>query len=274
MYKILGTDQKEYGPVTADTLRQWIAERRAHGQTMICLDGTTEWRALASFPEFSDALTRAFGGAATMAPGAAIAPQVVTSAAGEKKGLAITSLVLGILSVTCLMLIAGIPAIIAGLMALNRSRRRPAEYGGRGLAIAGIVMGAVSIMLTLVWLGLMLPALAQAKSKAQSINCINNLKQIGLGARMYANDNKGAFPKDFAAMKDELGTPKILFCPADGGKTRAESWGSFGPNNVTYIWMGAGLNEEKLNPNQVIARCPIHQNTAHADGSAQMGRRR
>lgn len=273
MYKILGSDQKEYGPVSADTLRQWISERRANGQTMVCLDGTTEWKPLASFAEFGDALNKAFGTA--VPTGAPMAPTIAPVADGSKKGLAITSLVLGILSIAaCLVFVTGIPAIITGVMALNRARRQPGEYGGKGLATAGIALGAAGIMLTLVAAGLMLPALAKAKSRAQSINCINNLKQIGLGARLYANDNKGAFPKDFATMKNELSTPKILWCPADSGKTRAESWGSLGPNNVTYVWMGAGLNEEKLNPNQVIARCPIHENTAHADGSAQMGRRR
>jgi type II secretory pathway pseudopilin PulG len=276
MYKILGADQKEYGPITADTLRQWIAERRANGQTMICLDGTTDWKTLASFPEFSDALTRAFGATATT--GATGAPQVVAGVEGQKKGLAITSLVLGILSVAaCLIFVTGIPAIVTGVMALNRARRQPTEYGGKRLATAGIALGAAGIMLTVVVAivaGMMLPALAKAKSRAQSISCINNLKQIALGARIYANDNKGAFPADFEAMKNELSTPKILCCPGDGSKTRAESWAGFGPNNVTYIWMGAGINEEKLNPNQVIARCPIHENTANADGSAHMGRRR
>jgi hypothetical protein len=273
MYKILGADQKEYGPITADTLQQWIAERRANGQTMVCLDGATEWKPLAAFPEFSGALNKTFG--PNIPTGAAMPPAVTPVAEGQKKGLAITSLVLGILSVaTCLIFLTGIPALITGIMALNRARRQPAEYGGRGLAIAGIALGAAGIMLTFVAAGLLLPALAKAKSKAQSINCINNLKQIGLAARMYAADNKGAFPKDFAAMKNELSTPKILCCPGDSSKTRAENWGNFGPNNVTYLWLGAGLNEEKLNPNQVIARCPIHENTAHADGSAQMGRRR
>lgn len=52
MYKIIGADQKEYGPVTADQIRQWIAEGRANGQTLICLDGTQDWRPLETFPEF------------------------------------------------------------------------------------------------------------------------------------------------------------------------------------------------------------------------------
>ncbi len=53
MYKIIGADQKQYGPVSADELRQWIAEGRANANTMIQAEGQTEWRPLSSFPEFA-----------------------------------------------------------------------------------------------------------------------------------------------------------------------------------------------------------------------------
>ena len=285
MYQVLGTDRREYGPVTADTLRQWIAERRASGQTMIRPDGSAEWRALASFQEFSEALAQASGAGATATPGVDVATQIAGGPEGGRTGLAIASLVLGILSVSCLLVITGLPAIITGLMALNRARRQPAEYGGRGFAIAGIVMGAIGILLTLVALGIVLPEIAkersrsrgrfdspaEAMSRAQSTRCINNLKQIALGTRIYAADHNGAFPTNFAAMAIELSSPKILWCSADESKTPTENWESLGPSNVSYIWSGAGLNERTASPNHVIARCPIHDNTARADGSAHMG---
>ena len=52
MYKIIGADQKEYGPIPADQIRQWISEGRANGQTMVCAEGTTDWKPLEMFPEF------------------------------------------------------------------------------------------------------------------------------------------------------------------------------------------------------------------------------
>jgi hypothetical protein len=52
MFKIIGADQKEYGPVSADELRQWIAEGRANGQTLVQSDGGP-WRPLSSLPEFA-----------------------------------------------------------------------------------------------------------------------------------------------------------------------------------------------------------------------------
>lgn len=56
MYKILGGDRKEYGPVEADELRRWIAEGRLNAQSMVFADGDTQWRALGTFPEFAEAL--------------------------------------------------------------------------------------------------------------------------------------------------------------------------------------------------------------------------
>jgi hypothetical protein len=51
MYKIIGADGKEYGPITTDQLRVWIAEGRANRHTRVLVDGTTEWKQLSDFPE-------------------------------------------------------------------------------------------------------------------------------------------------------------------------------------------------------------------------------
>src|SRR5262249_32320236 len=68
MYRIIGADQKEYGPVSADQVRQWIAEGRASGASMIRPEGVTEWQPLSAFPEFADALaTTATPGSASLA---------------------------------------------------------------------------------------------------------------------------------------------------------------------------------------------------------------
>ncbi len=53
MYKIIGADQKEYGPSTAAEIRQWVAEGRANGQTLVKVEDAGEWKPLASFPEFA-----------------------------------------------------------------------------------------------------------------------------------------------------------------------------------------------------------------------------
>jgi TM2 domain-containing membrane protein YozV len=53
MYKIIGTDGKQYGPVSVDQLRRWIAEGRANSATLVQTEGSTDWKPLSSFPEFA-----------------------------------------------------------------------------------------------------------------------------------------------------------------------------------------------------------------------------
>jgi hypothetical protein len=52
MYKIIGADQKQYGPISGDQIRQWISEGRVNGQTMACAEGSDDWKPISEFPEF------------------------------------------------------------------------------------------------------------------------------------------------------------------------------------------------------------------------------
>lgn len=52
MFIIIGGDGKEYGPVTADQVRAWIAAGRANHETRAKQVGSEEWRRLADFAEF------------------------------------------------------------------------------------------------------------------------------------------------------------------------------------------------------------------------------
>ena len=53
MYKIIGADGKEYGPVSAELLRDWIQQGRVSLQTQARPEGVTDWKPLSSFPEFN-----------------------------------------------------------------------------------------------------------------------------------------------------------------------------------------------------------------------------
>ena len=55
MYKIIGGDGQQYGPVTAEQLREWINNGRANSQTMTQREGETEFKPLSEFPEFAGA---------------------------------------------------------------------------------------------------------------------------------------------------------------------------------------------------------------------------
>jgi hypothetical protein len=53
MYKIIGADGQQYGPVSAEQLRQWIVEGRANAQTLIQAEGGADWKPLGQYPEFA-----------------------------------------------------------------------------------------------------------------------------------------------------------------------------------------------------------------------------
>jgi prepilin-type processing-associated H-X9-DG protein len=189
MFKLLGADQKEYGPVSAEQIRQWIAQGRANGQTRAQPADSTDWKPLAEIPEFSDALQAAAspGGRPPSATGSPPSPPPKTSA------LAITSLVLGCLGIlTCG--ITSLVGLVLGIIALVRINKSKGQLGGQGMALAGTIVSAIFLLFAPMMAALLLPALARAKQKASSVQCMNNLKQLSLGVIMYANDNKDQFP--------------------------------------------------------------------------------
>ena len=56
MFKILGADGKEYGPVTVDQIKKWISEGRANRETMAQQAGDSAWKPLGQFTGFADVL--------------------------------------------------------------------------------------------------------------------------------------------------------------------------------------------------------------------------
>jgi TM2 domain-containing membrane protein YozV len=71
MYKIVGKDGQQYGPVTAEQLRVWITENRANAQTLTQAEGSPEWKPLSAFPEFAADLKAA--------PPSGTAPPTITA---------------------------------------------------------------------------------------------------------------------------------------------------------------------------------------------------
>ena len=192
-----------------------------------------------------------------------------------KNTLSITSLVLGILAIVPCSIFTGIPAVVTGHIALSQAKRSPTEYGGRGMAVAGLVMGYLSILVAVFMIpaALLLPALAKAKARAQEVQCRNQLRSISLAARLYSNDHAEKFAPDFLSMSNELNTPKILVCPSDRNATKTTNWESFGSANSSYEFLVPGADQSKIDPKTPAFRCPVHGTVAFADGSADTPQR-
>jgi hypothetical protein len=147
MYKIIGQDGKEYGPISGEQLRQWISQNRVESRTPVFADGAKDWTFVGLLPEFVNLFT------AEVPP--AIAPQTIAPPTPARKtnGFAIAGLICGILSVTLCLCCGGIPANILGLIfsivALVQINEHPQLHEGRGLAIAGIILSTVSFLILL-----------------------------------------------------------------------------------------------------------------------------
>jgi len=113
--------------------------------------------------------------------------------------------VLGVLSF-CFSALAGIPAIILGILALSTASRSRGRVGGQGLAIAGIVLGGIGTMMVFVQIALLLPAIQAAREAARRSESTNNFKHIGLGLHNY-HDTLGELPP--AVSIDDDGKPLL-----------------------------------------------------------------
>ena len=129
----------------------------------------------------------------------------------------------------------------------------------------------VVIAIIAILAGLLLPALAKAKSQAQRSKCLNNLKQIGVGMRLWADDHESKYPWrvpktegggmtdgsgtntadfQFSLAAAELVTPKVLLCPSDTGRREANDFITFDTANVSYA---LGEDADDSRPNNILA---------------------
>ena len=271
MYRVLGADGKEYGPVDSELLRRWITEGRANTQTKVLPEGGTEWQTLGSLAEFAEFFAEGQG-----APPALSAPVVEA----RTSGMAIASLVLGILGLCGITALVGLILGIISLVKINRSGGR---LSGQGLAIAGICVSGFMLLVSVPFMaGMTLPALARAKQRAQTINCVNNLKQLALAVKVYAVDHNDQLPPAATwcdAIQRNVGSPKVFVCPSEPDRRCAYAFNvrldakkenEVNPQTVLLFeseagWNGAG-NAAALNAHKHSSRLV---NIAFADGSVR-----
>lgn len=112
---------------------------------------------------------------------------------GQKKGLAIAALILGIVGFFTFGVIGvgAITGIILSCMAMSRVKRDPWQYGGRGMAIAALVLNIVTLV-SVVPVGIIaaiaIPNLLAARRAANEASAIYSLRQISSAQEFYYNN--------------------------------------------------------------------------------------
>ena len=138
---------------------------------------------------------------------------------------------------------------------------------GGNRAFTLIELAVVTVVVAIL-VALVLPALTPHRPpKWQS--CVNNLKQVGLAFRIFANDNGGQYPFNvsttnggakelvapgatflqFRVMSNELSTPYIVVCPADDRK-RTTNWASLTESNISYF---VGIDAAETLPSTLLS---------------------
>ena len=121
---------------------------------------------------------------------------------------------------------------------------------------ASMLTDVLIVIATLALLAaLFLPALVRGPKRGSRASCISNLKQVGLAFRMWSNDHNDLFPwqvstnqggskefsggrevfRHFEAISNELNSPKVLKCPSDPNRSRADYFTNFSNQNISYF---------------------------------------
>ena len=144
MYKIIGADQKEYGPITADQLRQWISEGRINGNTKVQPEGTEGWKSVSELPEFAPALPVGAPPAPRIPATVAMAP-----AAPKANQMAVWAMITGIIALLCCAFLGPV-SIVLGSVAHSQIKKNPLQTGS-GYATVGIVLGVISLIMVILF---------------------------------------------------------------------------------------------------------------------------
>jgi len=154
----------------------------------------------------------------------------------------------------------------------------------------------VVIAIIAILAALLLPVLTRGKQRAQRIQCIGNLKNIGTAFQIFAHDHHGSFPmeistaeggseelvqagnningvfyfsyKHLQTLANELVVPRILVCPADIGREPAPTFSLLQNSNVSYF---VGVTADYNVPGSILAGDRNITNDLHATASLVRG---
>jgi prepilin-type processing-associated H-X9-DG protein len=206
-------------------------------------------------------------------PYATPGPKVVPSI----RGVAAASLTCALAGIagTCLLLQLGgaHPTLLFGLglcavlatlgavlLGFHAIRRAPGPAEGKGLAVVGLTLGGLWCAVRFN-AAIMMPRMGRAREPANRIKCASNLRQIGYGIALYANENNGLCPPDLATVLNTQDlTSEVFVCPStDHERAVAPTTAPWrmadlpAGKHLSYVYLGAGQNLNKLPAKWVMA---------------------
>jgi prepilin-type processing-associated H-X9-DG protein len=144
----------------------------------------------------------------------------------------------------------------------HRTRRWP--------LVAAAVLGLGSLVAAAAAVAALLPSLNRQHDIPTRLTCARNLRMVGQAVQMYANENKGVFPPDSAALllTQDLTAREFVCDATDDAPAEGESVQEKAANltaakgHLSYVYVGKGLTL-KSPPGAVVAYEPLSN---HGDG--------
>lgn len=186
---------QQCGPFSPDQVRSGLSDGTYQLSDLAWHEGASGWLPLSTIP--------GIGGTP---------PKIPNSSVAKTSGLAIWSLVLGILGFLSAGLTA-IPAVICGHLALGKIKRSAGTQSGGGIATAGLVTGYLGLVIFVIAVlaGLATPMIIRQRTKAYRTEAINNARSFGLALFAFREDY-GNYPDDATAkaVADQTQTEPII----------------------------------------------------------------
>jgi hypothetical protein len=161
----------------------------------------------------------------------------------KTSGLAITSLVLGVLSIG-LFCLTGLPAAICGHVATARIKTSGGTLTGGGLALAGTIIGYAMTVLGVLAI-LLLPVFSKVSEPPASRKARYQARQLFIACKLYAADY-GGYPDSFQQLVAEelISDSSLLYprIPLDG----------LPPGEPLFRLLVPGVNESEIEPSAPV----------------------
>lgn len=244
MHYLVARDAEQLGQFTAEEIRAGLFDGKFLPTDLGWREGQEDWVPLSALFGQMTPATRMKSPLATQVP---LSTTVAPEYHSPTNTLAVVALILGIVCIFTFGLcgIGSIVTIIVGHMALTKVRQSGGSLGGKGMAVAGLVMGYASIALAILAIlsSLALPTFSKIQEKGNTIKSVNNVQQLAVACRTYAADHEGKYPDNLEVLVTEgilqqEAFDKLLRCPMT-------------KEYPGYDYLGAGKSDRD-NPRAVI----------------------